>query len=68
MGRAIHRRVRQENRQADIKSVLGKTQTEVKEKLTKAIAEAETLDAQRVDEYLSRFLQHRYGIGEQSVL
>ena len=44
-----------------IKSVLGKTQAEAKEKLAKAIAEAETLDAQRVDEYtLGTWLQTWY--------
>ena len=33
------------------KSVLGKTQAEVKEKLTKAVAEAEAVDVRRADEY-----------------
>ena len=33
------------------KSVLGKTQTEVKEKLAKAVAEAESVDVRRADEY-----------------
>ena len=34
-----------------IKSVLGKTQAEVKEKLARAITEVETLDTSRLDEY-----------------
>ena len=34
-----------------IKNVLGKTQAEVKEKLAKAVAEAETVDVRRADEY-----------------
>ena len=34
-----------------IKSVLGKTQAEVKEKLARAITEVETLDTRRLDEY-----------------
>ena len=33
------------------KSVLGKTQAEVKEKLAKAVAEAETVDVRRAEEY-----------------
>ena len=41
-----------------IKSVLGKTQAEVKEKLARAIADAEVLDTQRVDDYtLGTWLQ-----------
>ena len=44
-----------------IKSVLGKTQAEVKEKLARAIADAEVLDTQRVDEYtLGTWLQTWY--------
>ena len=44
-----------------IKSVLGKTQAEVKEKLARAIAEAEVLDTQRTDEYtLGTWLQTWY--------
>ena len=43
------------------KSVLGKTQTEVKEKLTKAVAEAEAVDVRRADEYtLGTWLQTWY--------
>ena len=34
-----------------IKNVLGKTQAEVKEKLAKAVAEAETVDVRRADGY-----------------
>ena len=34
-----------------IKNVLGKTQAEVKEKLAKAVAEAESVDVRRADEY-----------------
>ena len=41
-----------------IKNVLGKTQAEVKEKLAKAVAEAETVDVRRADEYtLGTWLQ-----------
>ena len=44
-----------------IKSVLGKTQAEVKEKLARAITEAETLDTRRLDEYtLGTWLQTWY--------
>ena len=44
-----------------IKSVLGKTQAEVKEKLAKAVAEAETVDVRRADEYtLGTWLQTWY--------
>ena len=44
-----------------IKNVLGKTQAEVKGKLAKAIAEAETLDTWRTDEYtLGTWLQTWY--------
>ena len=43
------------------KSVLGKTQAEVKEKLTKAVAEAESVDVRRADEYtLGTWLQTWY--------
>ena len=43
------------------KSVLGKTQTEVKEKLAKAVAEAESVDVRRADEYtLGTWLQTWY--------
>ena len=43
------------------KSVLGKTQAEVKEKLTKAVAEAEAVDVRRADEYtLGTWLQTWY--------
>ena len=43
------------------KSVLGKTQAEVKEKLAKAVAEAETVDVRRADEYtLGTWLQTWY--------
>ena len=43
------------------KSVLGKTQAEVKEKLARAITEAETLDTRRSDEYtLGTWLQTWY--------
>ena len=46
-----------------IKSVLGKTQAEVKEKLARAIADAEVLDTQRVDEYtLGTWLQTWYDL------
>ena len=44
-----------------IKNVLGKTQAEVKEKLAKAVAEAETVDVRRADEYTlgySPFIVH----------
>ena len=34
-----------------IKNVLGKTQAEVKEKLAKAVAEAESVDVRRADQY-----------------
>ena len=44
-----------------IKNVLGKTQAEVKEKLTKAVAEAETVDVRRANEYtLGTWLQTWY--------
>ena len=44
-----------------IKNVLGKTQAEVKEKLARAITEAETLDTRRSDEYtLGTWLQTWY--------
>ena len=44
-----------------IKSVLGKTQAEVKEKLAKAVAEAESVDVRRADEYtLGTWLQTWY--------
>ena len=44
-----------------IKSVLGKTQAEVKEKLAKAVAEAEAVDVRRADEYtLGTWLQTWY--------
>ena len=44
-----------------IKNVLGKTQAEVKEKLAKAVAEAETVDVRRADEYtLGTWLQTWY--------
>ena len=44
-----------------IKNVLGKTQAEVKEKLTKAVAEAEAVDVRRADEYtLGTWLQTWY--------
>ena len=44
-----------------IKNVLGKTQTEVKEKLAKAVAEAESVDVRRADEYtLGTWLQTWY--------
>ena len=44
-----------------IKGVLGKTQAEVKEKLAKAVAEAETVDVRRADEYtLGTWLQTWY--------
>ena len=44
-----------------IKNVLGKTQAEVKEKLAKAVAEAETVDVCRADEYtLGTWLQTWY--------
>ena len=44
-----------------IKNVLGKTQAEVKEKLAKAVAEAETVDVRRTDEYtLGTWLQTWY--------
>ena len=44
-----------------IKSVLGKTQAEVKEKLARAITEVETLDTRRLDEYtLGTWLQTWY--------
>ena len=43
------------------KSVLGKTQAEVKEKLAKAVAEAESVDVRRADEYtLGTWLQTWY--------
>ena len=41
-----------------IKNVLGKTQAEVKEKLAKAVAEAETVDVRRADEYTSTRSAH----------
>ena len=44
-----------------IKNVLGKTQAEVKEKLAKAVADAETVDVRRADEYtLGTWLQTWY--------
>ena len=44
-----------------IKNVLGKTQAEVKEKLAKAVAEAETVDVRRADEYtIGTWLQTWY--------
>ena len=44
-----------------IKNVLGKTKAEVKEKLVKAVAEAETVDVRRADEYtLGTWLQTWY--------
>ena len=44
-----------------IKNVLGKTQAEVKEKLAKVVAEAETVDVRRADEYtLGTWLQTWY--------
>ena len=44
-----------------IKSVLGKTQAEVKEKLARALTEVETLDTRRLDEYtLGTWLQTWY--------
>ena len=44
-----------------IKNVLGKTQAEVKEKLAKAVAEAEIIDVRRSDEYtLGTWLQTWY--------
>ena len=44
-----------------IKNVLGKTQAEVKEKLAKAVAEVETVDVRRADEYtLGTWLQTWY--------
>ena len=44
-----------------IKNVLGKTQAEVKEKLAKAVAEAEAVDVCRADEYtLGTWLQTWY--------
>ena len=44
-----------------IKNVLGKTQAEVKEKLSKAVAEAENVDVRRADEYtLGTWLQTWY--------
>ena len=44
-----------------IKNVLGKTQAEVKEKLAKAVAEAESVDVRRADEYtLGTWLQTWY--------
>ena len=44
-----------------IKNVLGKTQAEVKEKLAKAVAEAENVDVRRADEYtLGTWLQTWY--------
>ena len=44
-----------------IKSVHGKTQAEVKEKLAKAVAEAESIDVRRADEYtLGTWLQTWY--------
>ena len=44
-----------------IKSVLGKTQAEVKEKLAKVVAEAESVDVRRADEYtLGTWLQTWY--------
>ena len=46
-----------------IKNVLGKTQAEVKEKLAKAVAEAETVDVRRADEYtLGTWLQTWWSI------
>ena len=44
-----------------IKNVLGKTQAEVKEKLAKAVTEAESVDVRRADEYtLGTWLQTWY--------
>ena len=44
-----------------IKNVLGKTQAEVKEKLAKAVAEVESVDIRRADEYtLGTWLQTWY--------
>ncbi|MEI3083230.1 MAG: site-specific integrase [Oscillospiraceae bacterium] len=44
-----------------IKNILGKTRAEVKEKLAKAVAEAETVDVRRADEYtLGTWLQTWY--------
>ena len=44
-----------------IKNVLGKTQAEVKEKLAKAVAESESIDVRRADEYtLGTWLQTWY--------
>ena len=44
-----------------IKNILGKTQAEVKEKLAKAVAEAESVDVRRADEYtLGTWLQTWY--------
>ena len=44
-----------------IKNVLGRTQAEVKEKLSKAVAEAENVDVRRADEYtLGTWLQTWY--------
>lgn len=44
-----------------IRNVLGKTQAEVKEKLAKAVAEAENVDVRRADEYtLGTWLQTWY--------
>ena len=44
-----------------IKNVLGKTQAEVKERLAKAVAEAESVDVRRADEYtLGTWLQTWY--------
>ena len=44
-----------------IKNVLGKTQAEVKEELAKAVAEAETVDVRRADEYtIGTWLQTWY--------
>ena len=43
------------------KSILGKTQAEVKEKLAKVVAEAETVDVRRADEYtIGTWLQTWY--------
>ena len=39
-----------------IKNVLGKTQAEVKEKLAKAVAEAEAVDVRRADEIYARHM------------
>ena len=50
-----------ETGKAIIKNVLGKTQAEVKEKLAKAVAEAESVDVRRADEYtLGTWLQTWY--------